>query len=100
MRIRQDDAPLEIWYSALADIGDEPYPPGYIKMEITYCEYLDALLLTKGTYGWQYLYADISLRRSDFQEVFGYLRDMLELFPVEFQQYDYAPLRQRLEARL
>lgn len=100
VRIRRDVTPLEIWYSALADIGGDPFPPGYIKMEITYCQYLDALLLTKGAYGWQYLYADMSLRRGDFQEAVGYLRGMLELFPSLFPRHDYTGLRERLEERL
>ncbi len=69
-------------------------------MDITYCQYLDALLLTKGTYGWQYLYTDISLRRGDFDETVRYLRGMLEVFPEIFPQHDYRELRERLEARL
>ncbi|MGC5564320.1 hypothetical protein ACPYPG_15940 [Streptomyces sp. FR-108] len=99
VRLRPGVAPLEIWYSAVADIGSDPYPPGFIRMDITYCQYLDALLLTKGTYGWQYLYTDVPLGRGDFRETVGYLEGMLELFPEIFPQYDYTPLRDRLEAR-
>ncbi|OKI38305.1 hypothetical protein A6A29_10030 [Streptomyces sp. TSRI0281] len=92
--------PLEIWYSAIADIGGDPYLPGFIKMNITYCQYLDAMILTKGTYGWQYLYTDISLSRGDFHETVKYLQGMLSVFPEIFPQHDYGDLRARLEARL
>lgn len=100
IRMQPGATPLEIWYSAIADIGSDPYPPGFIKMDITYCEYLSALLRTKGTYGWQYLYTDISLRDGGFHETVNYLQGMLEFFPQAFPQHDYTDLRDRLEARL
>ncbi|MET8677337.1 hypothetical protein ABZW18_07055 [Streptomyces sp. NPDC004647] len=100
IRLQPNVTPLEIWFQDIADIGGDPYPPGYLKMDITYCQYLDALLLTKGTYGWQYLYTDISLRGGDFQSKVNYLRGMLEAFPEIFPEHDYTPLRERLEARL
>ncbi|WNE94943.1 hypothetical protein PS467_06065 [Streptomyces luomodiensis] len=99
IRLKPGLGPLEVWYSDVADIGASPYPPGFIKMDITYREYLDAILLTKGTYGWQYLYTDISLARG-FGEIRGYLEGMLELFPEIFPDHDYSPLVERLEARL
>lgn len=68
-------------------------------MEVTYREYLDALLVTKGTYGWQYLYTDVSLGRG-FGGVRRYLQGMIELFPEIFPNHDYSPLVERLEARL
>lgn len=100
IRLQPRVRPLEIWYSAIADIGGDPYPPGFIKMDITYGQYLDALLLTKGTYGWQYLYTDVSLRRGDFHETVEYLQGMLDVFPRLFPEHDYWDLRERLEARL
>ncbi|MET9561878.1 hypothetical protein [Streptomyces tauricus] len=99
LRLKPGAGPLEIWYSDLADIGTPPYPPGFVKMGITYAEYLDALLLTKGTYGWQYLYTDVPLGRG-FGGVRRYLQGMLELFPEIFPDHDYSSLRARLEARL
>ncbi|GAA2634739.1 hypothetical protein [Paractinoplanes durhamensis] len=99
LRLQPGPGPLEIWYSDIADIADDPYPDGFIKMDITYCEYLDALLLTKGTYGWQYLYTDISLDRGDFVATVEFLDGMLQLFPTIFPQHDYSDLRERLEAR-
>jgi len=100
IRMRPNTGPLEIWYQDIADIGEDPYPPGLLKLDITYSQYLDALLLTKGTYGWQYLYADVTLRGSGHQSTVDYLQRMLEIFPELFPQHDYRPLRKRLEARL
>lgn len=99
LRLEPGTSPLEIWYSDIAAIGAAPYPPGFIRMDITYSEYLDALLLTKGTYGWQYLYTNTSLA-DGFSETVEYLEGMLGLFPQIFPNYDYSDLRARLEARL
>lgn len=100
IRLQPDKSPLELWYSDIADIGEDPYPSGFVKMDITYCQYLDSLVVTKGTYGWQYLYTDVSLRRGGFRETVAYLQGMLQVFPELFPRYDYAPFRARLEARL
>ncbi|SED48094.1 hypothetical protein [Streptomyces melanosporofaciens] len=99
LRLKPGTSPLEIWYSDIAAIGAPPYPGGFIQMDITYSEYLDALLLTKGTYGWQYLYTDISLA-DGFSDTVDYLEGMLSLFPQIFPNHDYSDLRVRLEARL
>ncbi|WP_369167165.1 hypothetical protein AB5J49_04495 [Streptomyces sp. R28] len=100
IRMQADVDELELWYSDIADIGQSPYPPGFIKLDIGYCEYLKALLLTKGTYGWQYLFADISLARRDFLDGANNLKNMLQVFPELFPDRDYSSLRTRLEARL
>ncbi|MFJ9866778.1 hypothetical protein [Streptomyces sp. NPDC101165] len=100
IRMQPNVSPLEIWFHDVADIGGEPYPPGYLRMDITYCQYLDALLLTKGTYGWQYLYTDVRLSDAGFHLARTYLTRMLEVFPELFPEHDYAPLRARLEERL
>ncbi|MFJ4471407.1 hypothetical protein ACIP2X_28560 [Streptomyces sp. NPDC089424] len=99
IRMQPRTTPLEIWYQDIADIGVDPYPPGLLKMDVTYCQYLDALLLTKGTYGWQYLFTDISLGGSGFRNTVRYLERMLEIFPELFPEHDYSDLRDRLEAR-
>jgi len=99
LRLSPGSGPLEVWYSDIAAIGIPPYPPGFIRMDITYSEYLDALILTKGTYGWQYLYTDISLT-AGFSETAEYLEGMLSLFPECFPGHDYSDLQARLEARL
>lgn len=100
IRMQSDIDELELWYSDIADIGQPPYPPGFIKLDIGYCEYLKVLLLTKGAYGWQYLFADISLSRGDFLESANNLKNMLQVFPELFPDRDYSSLRTRLEARL
>lgn len=58
------------------------------------------MLVTKGTAGWQYLFADVDFKSPWMQEVGSELKTMLATFPALFPQYDYAPLRARLEARL
>ncbi|MEU9793165.1 hypothetical protein AB0E27_21485 [Streptomyces sparsogenes] len=100
VRMKPHVSPIEIWYHDISDIGGDPFPPGFVKMDITYREYLDALLLTKGTYGWQYLYTDPSQSYGGLLSKVNYLKRMLDLFPEIFPQYDYTSLRERLEARL
>ncbi|MGY5124329.1 hypothetical protein [Streptomyces nigrescens] len=74
--------------------------PGYWKLDIDYAGYLAALRVTKGTSGWQLLFADASLRDDEFDWVVDSLRSMLETFPDLFPKHDYEPLRRRLEERL
>ncbi|MFJ2171800.1 hypothetical protein ACIQVO_06145 [Streptomyces sp. NPDC101062] len=73
---------------------------GVFRMDLGYAEYMDALLATKGTYGWQYLFTDVSLRDIDFQGAAENIQDMLQIFPEIFPQYDYAPFAARLAERL
>ncbi|MEV4334876.1 hypothetical protein AB0K02_30900 [Streptomyces sp. NPDC049597] len=100
IRMQADVDDLELWYSDIADIEQPPYPPGFIKLDINYCQYLEALLLTKGTYGWQYLFADVSLASGEFTSKGNYLKNMLQVFPDLFPEHDYSSLVPRLEARL
>ncbi|MFJ2202817.1 hypothetical protein ACIQPP_49155 [Streptomyces violaceusniger] len=93
-------SPLEIWYCDIADIGGDPYPPGYIKLDLSYSQYLEAPLLAKGVFGWQYLYAKMSLRDTSWSNVRNRLKVMVDVFPELFPQYDYTELRERFEARL
>ncbi|MFG2828970.1 hypothetical protein ACGFWI_16170 [Streptomyces sp. NPDC048434] len=82
----------EIWHYDSSD--------GAFRLDIDYAEYLDALLITKGTHGWQYLYADVDLGDSGFGGIADDMRNMLEVFPTLFPDYEYEPLRRRLEERL
>ncbi|MGW9117874.1 hypothetical protein ACWGRV_14740 [Streptomyces sp. NPDC055663] len=100
LRLQEDVPELEIWYSDIANIGNPPYPPGFIRLDINYCQYLDALILTKGTFGWQYLFAEQSLGGGEFSEIARYLENMLQVFPELFPAHDYSSLLPRLEARL
>lgn len=82
----------EIWFL-------DRYRP-YVRLELDYCEYLDNLLISKGVYGWQYLFADVDLRERDFSHVLNNLQMMMDMFPRQFPDHDYAPFAARLEARL
>ncbi|MCC3652166.1 MULTISPECIES: hypothetical protein [Streptomyces] len=73
---------------------------GALPMNIDYCMYLRALAVTKGTLGWQFLFVDVSLEDSEFSPYVMGLKAMLAAFPGLFPDHDYAPLRERLEARL
>ncbi|WP_190822746.1 hypothetical protein [Saccharopolyspora pogona] len=77
-----------------------PYPGTFVKLDLTYGEYMDALLATKGTRGWEFLFASIELGKPDFRDIVANLRNMLEVFPRLFPTYDYTPFRDRLAARL
>lgn len=92
VRLQPSTTPLEVW----------AYDPrrGPRRMELDYCTYLDALLVTKGTYGWQYLFTDVSFSDSDYQHLGRGLRQMFDIFPQLFPNYDYEPLRARFEERL
>ncbi|WP_328336893.1 hypothetical protein OG873_37860 [Streptomyces violaceus] len=82
----------EVWYYDSSD--------GAVRLDVDYAQYLDALLVTKGTLGWQYLFADVDLGESGLGGVADDLRTMLDVFPELFPSEDYSDLRARLEARL
>jgi len=100
LRIRPGSGEFELWYMDVDLIGSVQYPRGYARMDLSYCDYLDALLITKGTFGWQYLYTDVSLRDEIFRAKVDRLRGMLDIFPKIFPEYDYSPLVERLAERL
>lgn len=73
---------------------------GVFRMDLDYPGYLDALLVTKGTDGWQYLFTDVSLHDIDFQGAAENIQNMLRIFPEVFPGHDYAPFEARLAERL
>jgi hypothetical protein len=73
---------------------------GVFRMDLGYDEYLDTLLVTKGVYGWQYLFTDVPLHDVDFQHAAENVQHMLRVFPEIFPGHDYAPLEARLTERL
>ncbi|MER7078546.1 hypothetical protein [Saccharopolyspora kobensis] len=82
----------ELWFDATTK--------GYHRMDLDYPGYLEALRITKGTYGWQFLFTDVSLDDGGEFEVAGRFAEiMLEVFPRLFPGHDYAPLRSRLAER-
>jgi hypothetical protein len=100
IRIEPHKENLELWYQDRYLFDENDNTQGFLKMELDYCGYLDALRMTKGAFGWQMLFVDASLRDTGFRAHADNLRSMLEVFPSVFPQYDYTPLRNRLEARL
>jgi hypothetical protein len=100
VRIQPGVNPLEIFFIDSGLDRTPEYENEYIRMDVDYCGYLEALLATKGTFGWQYLFTEASIRDERFRDFSDRLTYMLELFPRLFPDHDYAPLRARLEARL
>ncbi|MEU5268983.1 hypothetical protein AB0G77_10620 [Streptomyces hygroscopicus] len=92
VRLQPNMTPLEIW------VWDPRL--GAMKMDLDYLGYLEALALTKGAYGWQYLFTDASFIDDDFFHTAERVKSMLRVFPGIFPQYDYTDLQTRLEARL
>ncbi|MGW5647952.1 hypothetical protein ACWEV3_31850 [Saccharopolyspora sp. NPDC003752] len=91
VRIEPNRTPLEIW------VWDARV--GALQMDLDYLGYLAALALTKGTFGWQYLFTDADLAGDDFHHTASSLRSMLRFFPELFPHHDYAPLQERFDAR-
>jgi hypothetical protein len=83
--------PLEIWLC---------YRGQFMRMDVDYLGYLEALALTKGTHGWQYLFTDLNFSDPDLYWTAENMKAMLHHFPELFPRYDYTPLRERLEERL
>ncbi|WP_327190340.1 hypothetical protein [Streptomyces xinghaiensis] len=99
IRVQRHVNPLEIWYYD-KDLSRSPeHGSDFIRLELDYAEYMKVLPVTKGTFGWQYLFAPVSLRNLG-KRVINNLEAMLEVFPTAFPEYDYTPLQARLEARL
>ncbi|MFE2036852.1 hypothetical protein ACFXBB_27125 [Streptomyces scopuliridis] len=92
LRIQQGNAMPEVWY--------HDFRRGAFKLDIDYCQYLDALCVTKGVSGWQYLFADVSLSERNFRSFARSLEKSLEVFPELFPDYDYTDLRTRLQERM
>ncbi|MGA6225754.1 hypothetical protein ACPESV_36100 [Streptomyces umbrinus] len=99
LRMEPGSSPLEVWFSDLRGTGSEPYPPGYVRLDLTFTEYVETLLVTKGLYGWQYLFADVSFSDPALEQLTNGLRNGLNAFPEIFPGLDYSPLLNRLEAR-
>lgn len=95
LRLQPGISDPQLWYFHLG--------LGTLRMDINYQQYLDALILTKGTSGWQFLFCDITkdLRGTyDFEVASRQLKTMLDVFPELFPGHDYSGLRARLKERL
>ncbi|MEK2476009.1 hypothetical protein [Streptomyces noursei] len=82
----------EIWFFDMRE--------GALEMDIDYPTYLDTLLITKGTIGWQYLYCEAGFGDPGFTPIVDGLREMLDVFPRLFPDHDYSDLRARLQERM
>lgn len=69
---------------------------GFFRMDLDYCGYLDALLVTKGVYGWQFLFTEADLRGPLFTGVMQSLKRALKVFPRVFPDHDYRFLEKRM----
>ncbi len=100
LHIREHVESLDVWFcdDALRTLPDKK--SGFAKMNLDYGEYLDSLAITKGVFGWQLLFTEVSLRGPAFRHHSERLKKMLDTFPAAFPQHDYSDLRTRLEARL
>ncbi|MGW9589978.1 hypothetical protein ACWHLZ_06625 [Streptomyces chartreusis] len=92
LRATPGAADPEIWFHDLRD--------GALQMDLDYPGYLEALLITKGVIGWQYLYCAPEDCGMGFIPLVDGLKEMLDVFPRLFPDHDYTDLRARLEARL
>ncbi|MEU6714174.1 hypothetical protein ABZ897_22125 [Nonomuraea sp. NPDC046802] len=92
LRIQPGVANPELWFDATTK--------GHHRMDVDYPGYLEALRITKGTFGWQFLFTDVSLDDDGEFKVSGrFMEIMLDVFPKLFPDHDYAPLRARLAER-
>lgn len=73
---------------------------GALEMDLDYATYLDTLLITKGTVGWQYLFCAAGLTTPGFAATVKGIKEMLQVFPQLFPDYDYSDLGARLEERV
>ncbi|MFJ9854117.1 hypothetical protein [Streptomyces sp. NPDC101150] len=92
LRLPHGAEDLEIWFH---DVPRDAH-----KMDLGYCGYLDALCATKGTFGWQYLFTDVSLADEELEVTAERLSHMLDIFPRLFPDYDYSDLHARLRERM
>ncbi|GAA3357314.1 hypothetical protein [Saccharopolyspora gregorii] len=98
IRIQEGVSPLEVWYFD-KDLSRTTVGGGdFIRLNIDYSGYMKSLALTKGSFGWQYLFADISINNLS-RDVVQNIDAMLRVFPNEFPGYEYRDLQSRLEAR-
>lgn len=91
--------PLEVWFAAKENFAQPPYPAGYVKLDLDYRGYMEALLLTKGFHGWQFLFADVTFGGGEGTYVVEGVRRALDVLPRLFPEEDLTDLQRRLEAR-
>lgn len=73
---------------------------GSLKLDLDYAEYMDRLLITRGIYYWQYLFADVPPEHYNFETIGLGLKESIDFLEEIFPDNDYSELRTRLDARL
>jgi hypothetical protein len=76
------------------------FPLGAFALDLDYRGYLEALLLTRGFYGWQFLYADVRLAGMRYAPLVDLIRTGLGLLKEALPDRRYAELETRLAERL
>ena len=76
------------------------FPHGAFALDLDYREYLEALLLTRGLYGWQFLYADVRLADDRFVSLVDLIRTGLDFLKEALPDPRYEELEIRLAERL
>ncbi|GGZ61607.1 hypothetical protein [Streptomyces bluensis] len=72
---------------------------GLWKMGLDYRQYLEALRLTKGAFGWQHLFTEAPVGSEQFETIANQLHSMLDVLPELFPDHDYTDLKTRLRER-
>jgi hypothetical protein len=76
------------------------FPRGAFALDLDYPGYLEALLLTKGFYCWQLLYADVRLGDRGFASTVDSIRNGLDFLKGALPDPRYEELETRLAERL
>ncbi|WP_326673980.1 hypothetical protein [Streptomyces sp. NBC_01257] len=92
LRLTHNQDSPEIWYF---DIRQGP-----TRLDISYSEYLDVMLHTKGLYNWQYLFATPDKENYGMRASLPNLHDGLEFLTRKFPDTDLTDLRDRWRERM
>jgi len=76
------------------------FPYGTFELDIDYPGYLEALLLTKGLYGWPFLYADVRLDDPGYVRIVRLIRSGLDFLHDRLPDPGLGELEIRLAERL
>jgi hypothetical protein len=90
-RLAEDAEPTEVWFY-------DPYR-GFLKLDVDYGGYLDALLVTRGIYYWQYLFADAQQGLPQLASIVRSLARGVDFLGRAFPGDDLSELRDRLAVR-
>lgn len=92
LRLQDGVEDPEVWYFNVTY--------GSLRLDIGYEGYMNQLLLTRGIYYWQYLFADVPPHHYNFEEIGLGLRSSINFLKEAFPDDDYDELGTRLDDRL